>query len=139
MVEGAERLDVARMVDAGCLRALTPGELAAYDAPFPDEAHCAGVRAFPGLVPNTPDDPASEANRAAWNRLSTLDTPFLCAFSDGDPITRGGDRWMLSRIPGTAGQPHLTISGAGHFVQEDRPGEVADAIARFVRSHAGGS
>ncbi len=136
MVEGAEHLNIGRMVDAGCLRTLTPAELAAYDAPFPDEAHSAGVRAFPGLVPNTPDDPASEANRAAWERLSMLEVPFLCAFSDGDPITRGGDRWMLSRILGAAGQPHVTIEGAGHFVQEDRPTELADVIARFVLSHA---
>ena len=136
MVESTEHLEVGRMVDAGCRRSLTSEELAAYDAPFPDEAHSAGIRAFPGLVPNTPEDPATEANRAAWERLSTLRLPFLCAFSDSDPITRGGDRWMLSRIPGAAGQPHVTIEGAGHFVQEDSPAELAHVIARFVRSHS---
>ena len=134
MVQTAERLDIARMVDAGCLRDLTPAERAAYNAPFPSGDYCAGARAFPGLVPNTPDDPAAAANRAAWERLSTLTTPFLCAFSDGDPITRGGDRWMRTRIPGAAGQPHTTITGAGHFVQEDQPQQFADVIVRFVHA-----
>lgn len=133
VVQGAEHLDVGRLVDAGCARDLTARERAAYDAPFPDETYLAGARAFPGLVPNTPDDPAAPANRAAWERLSTLEVPFLCAFSDGDPITRGGDRWMRSRIPGAAGREHPTIAGAGHFLQEDRPAELGAVVAAFVR------
>jgi haloalkane dehalogenase len=139
MVQTADRLDIARMVEAGCLRDLTPAERAAYNAPFPSGDYCAGARAFPGLVPNTPDDPAAAANRAAWERLSTLTTPFLCAFSDGDPITRGGDRWMRTRIPGAAGQPHTTIAGAGHFVQEDQPEQFAEVIGRFVHATEGSS
>lgn len=134
MVETAERLDVGRMVDAGCLRDLTAKERAAYDAPFPDESFCAGARSFPGLVPNTPDDPAAAPNRAAWERLSEVEVPFLCAFSDSDPITRGGDRWMRSKIPGAADRPHVTIEGAAHFLQEDRPEALGSAIAQFVRS-----
>jgi haloalkane dehalogenase len=134
MVETAEHLDVGRMVDAGCLRDLTVKERAAYDAPFPDESFCAGARSFPGLVPNTPDDPAAGPNRAAWERLSEVEVPFLCAFGDSDPITRGGDRWMRSKIPGAAGRPHVTIEGAAHFLQEDRPEALGRAIAQFVRS-----
>jgi haloalkane dehalogenase len=137
MVGHAQRLDIARIVDAGCLRALTPAERDAYDAPFPGEEYGAGARAFPGLVPNTPDDPAAPANRAAWERLSRLSTPLLCAFSDGDPVTRGGDRWMRTRIPGAADQPHTTITGAGHFLQEDQPERFAEIIARFVHGNAG--
>ncbi|MEO3937289.1 haloalkane dehalogenase [Dermatophilaceae bacterium Soc4.6] len=133
-VQTAERLDVARLVDSGCQRELTPQERAAYDAPFPSSAHLAGVRSFPGLVPNTPDDPASAANRAAWQRLSHIDVPFLTAFSDGDPITRGGDRWMRERIAGAVGQPHTTIEGAGHFLQEDQPERFAEVVAAFVAS-----
>ena len=132
-VQHAPHLDIARLVDSGCLRDLTPSERAAYEAPFPGEEYAAGVRAFPGLVPNTPDDPASAANRAAWERLSTLTTPVLCAFSDSDPITRGGDRWIRSRVPGAADQPHTTIEGAGHFLQEDRPQELAVVVREFVR------
>ena len=137
MVRTAPRLDVGRMVDSGCRRELTPAERAAYEAPFPSEEHCAGIRVFPDLVPNTPDDPATPANRAAWARLATLTTPFLCAFSDGDPITRGGDRWMREKIPGARDQAHTVIEGAGHFVQEDRPERFAQVVAGFVRSTAG--
>ena len=132
MVRHAERLDVARMIDAGCLRSLATAERAAYDAPFPTQEYCAGVRAFPELVPNAPDHPASGANRAAWATLSQLSTPFLCAFSDSDPITRGGDRWMRSRIPGAAGRNHTVITGAGHFLQEDQPQTFAEVIVEFV-------
>ncbi len=132
MVRTAPRLDVGRMVDSGCRRDLGEGERAAYAAPFPDEEHCAGIRAFPDLVPNTPDDPAAPANRAAWERLARLETPFLTAFSDGDPITGGGDRWMRERIPGARGQAHAVIEGAGHFVQEDQPERFAEIVAGFV-------
>ena len=133
MVEHAEHLDVARTVQSGCLRSLTPDEQAAYDAPFPGEEYCAGARAFPGLVPNTPDDPAAPANRAAWQRLSTVTVPLLCAFSDSDPVTRGGDRWLRSRIPGAANQAHTIIEGAGHFLQEDQPEQLAEVVERFVQ------
>jgi len=133
-VQTAEHLDVARLVDSGCVRTLSGAEKAAYDAPYPSERFLAGVRAFPGLVPNTPDDPAAPANRAAWQRLSRLDVPFLTAFSDSDPITRGGDRWMRERIPGAQGQAHTTIEGAGHFLQEDQPERLAAVVADFVRA-----
>lgn len=137
MVKNAEQLDVGRMVDSGCLRDLTDAERAAYIAPFPDEEHSAGARAFPGLVPNTPEDPAAPANKAAWAALSRSTTPFLCAFSDKDPITGGGDRWMREKIPGAAGQPHTTIADAGHFLQEDQPERFAEVIATFTRAITG--
>ena len=79
-----------------------------------------------------PQDPAAEANRAAWNVLSQWTKPWLCAFSDGDPITAGADASILRRVPGTAGMPHTTITGAGHFLQEDRGPELARAVAGFV-------
>ncbi len=85
--------------------------IAAYDAPFPDETFKEGARQFPLLVPTTPDDPASAANRAAWGVLEQFEKPFLCAFSDGDAITAGNDQHLLRRIPGTNGQPHTTIVG----------------------------
>jgi len=117
-----------------CTPPLAPEVAAAYDAPFPDERYLAGARAFPMLVPTRPDDPASDANRAAWKTLERFDRPVLCAFSDGDPITRGGDRLIAQRVPGARGVPHPTIAGASHFLQEDRPDDLAGAIVRFLRS-----
>ncbi|HEX9338434.1 MAG TPA: haloalkane dehalogenase, partial [Pseudonocardiaceae bacterium] len=78
-VERAPVLDVARFVQSGCRNKLSTDILAAYDAPFPDESYKAGPRAMPGLVPTRPDDPASEANRAAWQALTQAAQPFLVA------------------------------------------------------------
>lgn len=121
------------IVNRGCTSDLTPEVIAAYDAPFPDEAMKAGARQFPMLVPTTPDDPEAADNRAAWEVLERYERPFLCAFSDSDPITAGSDRVLKRRIPGCAGQPHTVIEGAGHFLQEDRGPELARVVADFVR------
>jgi haloalkane dehalogenase len=131
-VEKAETLDVARLVQGGCRTRLTPEVRAAYDAPFPDESFKAGPRAMPTLVPTRPDDPASAANRAAWAALTSSDLPFLCAFSDGDPITAAMEPVLRRGIPGAAGRDHPTIEGAGHFLQEDAGEALGSAIARFV-------
>jgi haloalkane dehalogenase len=124
--------DVGRIVNTGCTTDLAPEVIAAYDAPFPDDEFKQGARQFPLLVPTTPDDPASDANRRAWDVLHTWTKPFLTAFSDRDPITHGGDRYLQSEIPGCAGQAHTTIEGGGHFLQEDRGEELARVVAAFV-------
>ncbi|MCK0154741.1 haloalkane dehalogenase [Alcanivorax sp. S6407] len=122
---------IARIIDSGTFRKLGPDERRAYDAPFPNRKYKAGARAFPKLVPVTPDDPASDANRAAWQVLEQWDKPFLTTFSNGDPITRGGDRYMQERIPGAQGQAHQTLVG-GHFLQEDSPVVFARAINELL-------
>ena len=127
-------LPVGHIVSAGCATPLSAAIVAAYDAPFPDESFKAGARQFPMLVPSTPSDPASEANRAAWLELGRWEKPFLTAFGDGDPITKGADRALQSRIPGAKGQPHTTLHGAGHFLQEDRGTELGTLVAAFVKS-----
>ena len=133
-VEGAEQLDVGRLVAAGCHRGLADADRAAYDAPFPDETFKAGPRAMPTLVPTRPDDPATVANRAAWEVLGAWTKPFLVAFSDGDPITGGMAPILRKLIPGTRGQHHPVIAGAGHFLQEDAGQDLGRVVADFVRS-----
>lgn len=127
---------VGRIISGGCATTLTDEVVAAYDAPFPDDTYKAAARILPSLVPTTPDDPGAVANRAAWTVLEDYDRPVLCAFSDQDPITRGGAKPFLERIPGAAGQPHTTIEGGGHFLQEDRGPELATVIADFVDATA---
>jgi len=124
--------DVGRIVSGGCTTDLSAEVIAGYDAPFPDDSYKAGARQFPLLVPSTPDDPASAANRAAWEVLRTWTKPFLTAFSDHDPITAGADRVLRADIPGCQGQPHTTIEGAGHFLQEDRGEQLAGVVCSFV-------
>ncbi len=131
-VEQAETLDVGRLVQSGCRTPFPPGVRAAYDAPFPDETYKAGPRAMPLLVPTRPDDPATEANRAAWAALSRSDRPLLCAFSDGDPITAAMAPILRRTVPGAAGRDHPTIAGAGHFLQEDAGPVLAAEVAAFV-------
>ena len=133
----APELPIAGIVSSGCTSQLGPEVLAAYDAPFPGESYKEGARQFPVLVPTRPDDPAAAANRRAWEELETFGKPFLCAYSDADPITRGADQLFLERVPGTKGQSHPTITGGGHFLQEDRGPELAAAVIDFIRANPG--
>jgi haloalkane dehalogenase len=111
-----------------CVTPIAPEVVAAYDAPFPDERYKAGARQFPMLVPIRPDDPAAAPNRNAWEALRRWHKPFVTAFSDGDPITRGAEGVLQQEIPGALGRHHPTIVGASHFLQEDKPTELAAAI-----------
>jgi haloalkane dehalogenase len=131
-VEAADRLDIGRLVAAGCRRPLSAEARAAYDAPFPDETFKAGPRAMPGLVPVSTDDPATAANRAAWDRLSGWDRPFLVAFSDSDPITGPMAPVLRRAMAGAAGLEHPVVEDAGHFLQEDAGPELGRIVADFV-------
>lgn len=123
-----EDFRVGRIVDGGTARALFPAEVSAYDAPFPDDRFKAGARQFPTLVPITPDDPASAANRAAWEVLQRWEKPFVCAFGDADPVTAGADGVLRKLIPGARDQPHETLAGAAHFSQEDAGARLAEIV-----------
>lgn len=117
---------IGRIVNKGTKRGLSPAEIAAYDAPFPDARYKAGARIFPALVPFA-GNVAVPDQQAAWQVFERWDKPFVCAFSDGDPITRTGETRFIGRVPGTAGQPHRTLKG-GHFIQEDDPQGFVAAI-----------
>lgn len=125
---------VGRIIDGATSTRLSDEVKAAYDAPFLDETFKAGARVFPALVPITPDDPAAEPNKKAWEFWSASNMPFLTLFSDGDPVTAGGDRLFQKLIPGCAGQPHETIEGGGHFLQEDRGEVIAERLVAWMRS-----
>ena len=124
--------NAGHIVKDGCITELSSEVIAAYNAPFPDDRYTAGARQFPLLVPTAPDDPATGANRKAWEALAHWEKPFLTAFSDSDAITRGADHLFQQMIPGTKGQPHTTIVGAGHFLQEDKGEELARVVIEFM-------
>jgi haloalkane dehalogenase len=128
----APEFPIGRIVDGGCTTDLAPEVIAGYDAPFPDDTYKEAARIFPSLVPTTPDDPEAPANRDAWDVLASFHRPWLCAFGDSDPVTAGGERAFLSRVPGTADQPHTTIAGGGHFLQEDRGPELARVVVDWM-------
>ena len=125
-------LPVGRIVAVGTRRRLSRSERAAYDAPFPSRDYKAGARAFPALVPTSPDDPAVPANREAWRRLGEWDKPFLTLFGSGDPILGRADRPLQEHVPGAAGQPHARLRGS-HFVQEDAGEEIARRTITWIR------
>ena len=117
---------IGKIVKAGTKRALSAAEIAAYDAPFPTRASKVAARVYPGFVP-LGDNVAVPDQKHAWAVLEGFDKPFLCCFSDGDPITRGGDALFTARVPGTRGVAHRTLNG-GHFIQEDDPAGFVTAI-----------
>jgi len=126
--------DIGFLLQSATITELSDAEVAAYDAPFPDDTYKAGARIFPSLVPTSPDDPAAAANRAVWEVFQQWDKPLICCFSDSDPVTAGGDAPFRKLVPGADGQPHTTVESAHHFFQEDAAPELAqivlDAIAR---------
>lgn len=125
------QLPVGTIVNGFTARELSPAEVAAYDAPFPDETFKEGARQFPALVPITPEHGSVAENEAAWAVLERFDKPFLTAFSDGDPFTRGGEAAFRPRVPGAKGQPHITLKG-GHMIQEDAPAEIVDLLDEVI-------
>ncbi|CAF1378160.1 unnamed protein product [Adineta ricciae] len=128
-------MDVGNVIKFGVVKDMKPEEIDAYNAPFPNEKYQAGALIFPLLVPITPDNPSSEYNRQAWKNLKNFRRPFLTLFSDSDPITAGLDKALQSMIPGTKNQPHTTITEAGHFLQEDKPHEIAEHLIKFIKNN----
>lgn len=124
-----------QIVNGATVSDLSAEVIAAYDAPFPDATYQAGARQFPMLVPVSPDDPAAPRNREAWAALGRFDKPFLSAFSDSDPITGAAEPVLRAHVPGAKGQKHVTIADGGHFLQEDKGPELANAVVAFVRAN----
>jgi haloalkane dehalogenase len=133
-IQNQPTIEVGRFVQSGCRRPMSDDVRAAYDAPFPDDRFCAAPRAMPGLVPTSPDDPASAANRSAWAKLRESPTPMLVAFSDGDPITGAMGPILQRQMRGAQGIEHPVVHDAGHFLQEDAGEELAGHIVDFLRA-----
>ncbi|NNC78309.1 MAG: haloalkane dehalogenase [Woeseiaceae bacterium] len=123
---------IGRIIQSGTVAELPADVIAAYDAPFPSSKYKAGARAFPALVPSKPDDPAAPANREAWKTFGRWEKPFLTAFSNRDPITRGGDKPWQTHVPGAREQQHVIMRNAGHFLQEEKGPELAGIISEFI-------
>lgn len=128
-------MPIGMIVNMGTGRDLSPAEIAAYDAPFPDETHKEGARQFPTLVPVTPEHGQVAENKAAWEVLERFDRPVITAFSDGDAVSRGGDAAFQTRIPGAKGQPHVTTKG-GHFLQEDCPDDITAILDTMIKARS---
>ncbi|MCB8927176.1 MAG: haloalkane dehalogenase [Ardenticatenaceae bacterium] len=126
------KLPVGRIIQGSTVTKLPREVVKAYEAPFPDETYKAGAAVFPLLIPLKPEDPGAAEMSRAQRQLTRWTKPTLVMFSDGDPITRGGDALFRRAIPGAKGQPEITIEGAGHFLQEDKGEEIAGHILAFM-------
>ncbi|MDF1728234.1 MAG: haloalkane dehalogenase [Sulfitobacter sp.] len=129
-----EDFNAGRIVYGGTTSKLTEAEIAAYNAPFPDDSYKAGARRFPMLVPGTPDDPEAGPNREAWKVLSGLSLPVLTTFGADDKIMAGVEKVFQKQMPGAGGQDHVILPEAGHFLQEDVGPELARRITAFIRA-----
>ena len=125
--------DIGQIVNLFGRGDLSEAEVDAYRAPFPSDEYKAGARQFPVLVPISPDDPASDDNRRAWQVLQQWDRPALMCFSDADPIMAGAEKPFLKLVPGTRGQPHITLRGR-HFIQEEDGERWARAVIDWMQS-----
>ncbi|MHA1239700.1 MAG: haloalkane dehalogenase [Promethearchaeota archaeon] len=127
--------DIKFILQGATTTKLSKEVLNGYDAPFPDDSFKAGARILPSLVPISTDDPEHETNKKAIELFKQWKKPFLTAFSDKDPITRGGDRFWQTLVPGAAEQNHVIIKNASHFVQEDKGPELAKVIIEFIKNN----
>jgi len=127
-------MPIGAIIKNAVVNKLTKEEIAAYDAPYPDESYKACARIFPSLVPTSEDDPAVPDNLKAWAVLAKSNKPFLTLFSDSDPITKGGEKIFQKYIPGCTGQPHEIMKGGGHFLQEDVGPELAKKMMAFIET-----
>lgn len=134
--QSVPEMHISKVIQQGCTGVLSKEVCAAYDAPFPDESYKAGARAFPMLVPTDASSVDGIANQELWEKLANYDKPFVTAFSDEDPITRGGDKLLQEGVAGAKGQSHTTVKGAGHFLQEDRGPELAAIVLALANSVA---
>ncbi len=131
----SRQFKIERIIQGGTVTKLTKKVLQGYAAPFPDDSYMAGARIMPSLVPISTDDPEHEANKRAIEEYKKWDIPFLTAFSDKDPITRGGEKFWQENVPGARNQDHIIIKNAGHFLQEDKGSEIAEVIIKFIEKN----
>ena len=132
IMRDAKEFPMQQALPSGMIHAITPGEFAAYQAPFPDPSYEAGICQFPLLIAVQPDNPGVPANCAAWEKLGRFDKPFLTLFGAKDPVARGAEKRLQEHVPGAAGQAHHVFPNASHFIQEDVPDELVERILAFV-------
>ena len=124
----APELPIGDMVQNHTFTKLSDEEIAAYDAPFPDERYKAGARVFPSLSITH-----LEANTKAWKEVFHVwEKPFLTAYAEHELVTRDGEKIFQTKIPGAKNQPHVTIKDASHFIQDDKGEELAQLIIDFI-------
>jgi len=125
-------LPVGTIVRSGCLREPPAEVIAAYDAPFDTRESKAGAAQFPLIVPLTADDPGAAAMLAVREALGAWNKPAMVLFSDSDPVFPPGTAKAMAHLIPTVREPEI-LTGASHFLQEDRGEHIAEQILDFIR------
>ncbi|WP_108791321.1 haloalkane dehalogenase [Erythrobacter sp. Alg231-14] len=127
----SDEFDFAVLFQNGTSRGMSEAELAGYAAPFPTEETMAGVRMFPSLVASQ-----LRQNQTIIDEFyANWDKPLITAFGTDDAMMAGRDKQWQEQVPGAAGQAHSLIEGGEHFIQEDKPEELAELLDQFIRSN----
>jgi haloalkane dehalogenase len=131
-VEATEDLPIGMLVRGGCHSDPGDAVIAAYEAPFPDAASKAGARAFPLIIPTSPDGPGAAAGTRVLEALREDDRPKLMMWADSDPVIplETGRRFAAA----LGGELAHVIGDAGHFLQEDAGAEIGARIVDWLDS-----
>jgi haloalkane dehalogenase len=129
-VERTEDLPISFLVKGACARGMDDDVAAAYDAPFPAPEAKAGARAFPLMLPTSPEMPGAAAGKRVLEALRADARPKLCLWADGDPVIpfEVGERFASSV---NAAAPEK-IENASHFLQEDAGEEIGARISEWL-------
>ena len=118
------------LVKGACAIEPSDAVVAAYDAPFPDAASKAGARAFPLMLPTSPEDPGAAEGSAAAAGIAARRLPSLCLWADSDPIIPiETGRAVAERLNLT---PPEAVENASHFLQEDQGSAIGERIAAWL-------
>ncbi len=129
-VERTEDLPIGFLVKGACAREMDDEVLAAYEAPFPTPESKAGARAFPLMLPTSPEMPGAAAGKRVLEALRTDERPKLHLWADSDPIIpfKVGERFAAA----INGEPPEKIENASHFLQEDAGDRLGARIAEWL-------
>jgi haloalkane dehalogenase len=131
-VSRTEDLPVGMLVKNGCATDVPDEVIAAYDAPFPVPESKAGPRAFPLMMPLTPEDPGADAGQRVAEALREDERPVLLMWGDSDPALplEPVGRRVQTLFP--TAEALTIIHEGGHFVQEDQGDEIGALIADWL-------
>jgi haloalkane dehalogenase len=129
-VDRTEDLPVGFLVKGGAAREMSAEVQAAYEAPYPSPESKAGARAFPLMLPTSPEMPGAAAGKRALEALRTDERPKLCLWADSDPIIpfEVGERFAAA----INAEPPEKIADASHLLQEDAGEEIGRRIVAWL-------
>jgi haloalkane dehalogenase len=131
LAQRSEDLPISFLIRAGCKVPLAPSVIAAYERPFPNPASKAGARAFPLILPTTPQMDGATTGQRVLERLASDDRPKLIIWGEGDPILPVDAGWWFARAIG-ADIDHV-IKGVGHYLQEDAGAQIGRMISGWLK------